>query len=317
MPEPPRVGCDEIVEKENTRDAKHWLDSAMAGNFEAAWRASDRINARPRPSAATIPRHEQRIWNGAALHGRVLIRCYHGLGDTIQFIRYAPLVKARAREVIVWAQPSLLRVLATARGIDGLLPLHDGAPEGDYDVDLEIMELPYIFRTTLATIPSAVPYLSARPFPVDAPARRIGIAWRGGTWDQRRAIPFDHLVPLLDVKGVSWHRLQHPAEADEHHANLRPLDCTTIERTAECIASMDLVITIDGVVAHLAGALGVPVWTLLAYDADWRWMRSRADSPWYPTMRLFRQRRPEDWASVVDEARRHLESREAPLHTGK
>lgn len=141
--------------------------------------------------------------------------------------------------------------------------------------------------------------------------------WRGGTWDQRRVIPFDSLAPLLEMESVSWHRLQYPIEADEHHANLRPLDCTTIERTAEWIASMDLVITIDGVVAHLAGALGVPVWTLLACHADWRWMHSRTDSPWYPTMRLFRQPRPEDWDSVVEEARRRLESREAPLHRRK
>jgi Glycosyltransferase family 9 (heptosyltransferase) len=252
-------------------------------------------------------RHVQRIWNGTDLRGqRVLIRCYHGLGDTIQFIRYAPLLRERARGVVVWAQPQLLPVLATARGVDRLLPLHDGTPEVDYDVDVEIMELPYVFRTTLATIPADVPYLSACRRQLDGMRPNIGVLWRGGGWDERRAIPFDQFARLFDLQGVSWYRLQYPAAADEHHANLRPLDCCRLDHTADYIVSMDLIITVDTMLAHLAGALGAPVWTLLTRDADWRWMRSRSDSPWYPTMRLFRQPRAGDWDSVIDELRDRL-----------
>src|SRR5215204_5516154 len=126
----------------------------LDGRFEEAWRLSDAALAAPGAGDFTKPRHEQRIWTGAPLGARrVLIRCYHGLGDTIQFIRYVPLVKRIAAHVGVWAQPPLLPLLASMRSIDALRPLHDGVVELDFDVDVEVMELPHVFRSTLATLP--------------------------------------------------------------------------------------------------------------------------------------------------------------------
>jgi hypothetical protein len=298
-------------ERANARDAAAWVDRARAGDLDAAWKLSDRIRARRvGPRDGTLPRHFQQIWDGSAFDGRrVLIRCYHGLGDTIQFIRYAALVRARAAEVIVWAQPALLPILATAAGIDRLLPLHDGAPDVGYDLDVEVMELPYAFRSTWATLPAAVPYLAAAPLTLPNAGRpRVGLAWRGGGWNGARSIAFPDLAPLLEMTGISWFSLQADVREGETHDNLRAPDVRTILRTAECMRAMDLVISIDSMAAHLAGALAVPAWTLLPREADWRWMTQRSDSPWYPTMTLLRQRLEGDWTGVVAEVMQRLSS---------
>jgi hypothetical protein len=285
----------------NARDAREWMRLAKRGDLEGAWKASDRIRQRTGGRRDwSQPRHLQQVWGGSYLHGRtVLIRCYHGLGDTIQFIRYAPLVRTIAREVIVWAQRPLLPLLRGLPGVDHFIALHDGAPDVDYDVDIEVMELPYAFRTTLSTIPVRVPYLTADPLPLEARRPRVGIVWRGGEWKSGRSIPFRTLAPLLDLDGVFWCALQVDARGDERHPNLTPVDTTGLVRAAQAMRAMDLVITIDSMTAHLAGALAVPVWTLLTHEADWRWMEHRADTPWYPTMRLFRQPSAGDWESVI------------------
>src|SRR5918996_5382278 len=144
----------------DTHAASMWLQHMYAGDFEAAWQIGDMsLGTRPGTAPNSIPRPDRCIWNGTPLQGaRVLIRCDHGLGDTIQFIRYAPKVRSVASRLIVWCQPALVPLLRTAEGIDELLPLHDGEVEADYDVDVEVMELPYIFRTTLNDLPSCVPY---------------------------------------------------------------------------------------------------------------------------------------------------------------
>jgi len=144
-----------------------WLDAMRRGDFVAAWNISDvLLRMRRVEDQYQLERWRQSIWDGSAVAGkRVLVRCYHGLGDTIQFIRYAPLLKKIAAEVIVWAQPSLLPLLATVQGIDRLLPLHDGTPDVKCDVDVELGELPYVFRTTMETIPAEVPYLFVEPAP--------------------------------------------------------------------------------------------------------------------------------------------------------
>jgi len=286
----------------DARDASEWMRLARSGDLAAAWTVSDRIRARKGGTRDwSLPRHVQQIWEGAPFDGRrILVRCYHGLGDTIQFIRYIPLVRAKARSVTVWAQPALLPLLGTISGIDELLPLHDGVPDIEYDVDIEIMGLPYAFRTTLATIPDVVPYLSADARPLGGHGLRVGIAWRAGDWNSSRSIPFSQLRPLLDVDGASFYSLQLDRTADERHDNLRIVDTDGLVIAAETMAAMDVVISVDSMQAHLAGALGVPVWTLLPFDADWRWMEQRADSPWYPTMRLFRQRSPGTWPQVID-----------------
>ena len=281
-----------------------WEDYMRLGNFEAAWKCSDAdVKARAGKPCWHLPRHYQYIWNGEALDGkRVLIRCYHGLGDTIQFIRFVPLVKKVAIEVIVWAQPKLLPLLATMPGIDQLLPLHDGTPEVAYDVDVELMELPHIFRTTLLTLPQTVPYLQVAPLHL-LPKNNglvVGLVWRAGDWDERRNIPFYALLPLANIPNIQFIILQANAALAGWQTGfgIDVSDKSFMEH-ASIIKGLNVLISVDSMPAHLAGALGVPVWNALQANADWRWMNEREDSPWYPTMRLFRQEKAGDWEGVI------------------
>lgn len=160
-----------------------WTEAMLRGDFEEAWRVSDALMPALRDQDQRVfPRHLQNIWDGSSVVGkRVLVRCYHGLGDTIQFIRYASLLKSVAREVVVWVQPSLIPLLRSAKGIDRMLPLHDGAPEVEYDVDVELNELPYVFRTTVESIPAEVPYLHVEPAPLTSANKiRVGLIWESG-----------------------------------------------------------------------------------------------------------------------------------------
>jgi hypothetical protein len=289
-------------------DAREWLTLAKRGDFASAWQASDRILQRHIADPDfTRPRHFQSVWRGEPLTGkRVLIRCYHGLGDTIQFIRYAPLVRAIAREVVVWAQAPLLPVLRATDGIDRLLPLHDGMPDVEFDVDLEVMELPYIFRSTLETIPRQIPYLTVPSAVLPGRSPRVGIVWRAGDWETQRSMPFELLRPLLDVDRLTWCSLQQGRRSNEAHPGLVDVSTADLYQAAMRVAAMDLVITVDSMPAHLAGAMGTRVWTLLLNDADWRWMEDRDSSPWYPTMRLFRQPRGGGWPDVIEAVRAAL-----------
>jgi hypothetical protein len=279
-----------------------WFNAMRRGDFAAAWKISDAL-LRDRQDQTDLPRWFQSIWDGKSVaNKRVLVRCYHGLGDTIHFIRYAPLLKEIAAEVIVWAQPSLIPLLRSVRGIDRLLPLHDGSPDIEYDVDVELNELPYLFRTTLAAIPADVPYLFVEP--ASLPRKdglRVGLIWQSGNWDNRRSVPFSEIKRLADAPGIEWHILQRDALSAGWDGKLgvisggdNPLDDARVMR------ALDLIISVDTMTAHLAGALGQPTWTLLPFEADWRWMLDRPDSPWYPTMRLFRQREEGKWDTVID-----------------
>lgn len=301
------------METESVDDAAvplgaRWFAHMERGELESAWTVSDAVLA----SHAGIPchhlpRHLQYIWDGSPLDdARVLIRCYHGLGDTIQFIRYAPLVHAVAREVIVWAQPELIPLLESCAGIDRLEPLHDGTPDVPYDADVEIMELPHVFRSTLATLPCEIPYLSAPRAPRQRDGRlAVGLVTRAGGWDERRSIPADLLVPLASLPGVHIQLLHDgPTDASNLFENAHGTD--TVLGTAGLMRALDLIISVDSMPAHLAGALGAPVWTLLRHEADWRWMRDRSDSPWYPTMRLFRQPHEGAWTPVIERVRMAL-----------
>jgi hypothetical protein len=293
-----------MPEEAATPPADPWLHHMRRGNFAAAWQHSDlALAARAGQPCWHWPRHLQYVWDGRPLAGqRVLVRCYHGLGDTIQFIRYMPLLKTLAAEVIVWAQAELLPLLRTVAGIDQLLPLHDGTPEVAYDVDVEIMELPHIFRTTLATIPAFIPYLHVLPHRLQVGNRQlaVGLVWQAGNWDARRSIPFSLLEPLATMLGIRLFILQANAAAAgwREGVGVNPGEYNLYEY-ARIIRGLDLLITVDSMPAHLAGALGVPVWTLLHAEADWRWLLHRQDSPWYPTMRLFRQEWEGEWAGVV------------------
>jgi hypothetical protein len=288
-----------------------WIQQMRRGAFEEAWKITDAdVKARAGNPCWHLPRHFQYIWDGSSLQGkRVLVRCYHGLGDTIQFIRYAPLLKKMAREVIVWAQAALIPLLKTIEGIDQLLPLHDGTPEVKYDADVEIMELPHIFRTTLDTIPAPIPYLhtTAKPLSTDTKGLAVGLVWQGGDWDSQRNIPFHLLHPLFTVPNVSIYILQAHAKAAgwEEGFGIHSGELS-IDACAQAMQTFDLMISVDSMAAHLAGALGVPVWNLLQAEADWRWMKDRDDSPWYPTMRLFRQSQPGDWNGVIERVKMEL-----------
>jgi hypothetical protein len=280
-----------------------WLWHMRGGEMERAWQISDAlVAARGGASSAHLPRHEQPVWDGTPVDGkRVLVRCYHGLGDTLQFIRYAEPLSRVAREVIVWAQPALIPLLRSVRGIHRLLPLHDGAPDAEYNVDVEVMELPHLFRSTLDTIPARVPYIHAPKAKLPGDGNlAVGLVWRAGDWDDRRSVPSPLLVQLGDIGGVTLHILQRGPALDELPPGFGVLSGSDdVLRTASVIRALDLVVTVDSMPAHLVGALGMPVWTLLHSDADWRWMVGHDDSPWYPTMRLFRQDRPGDWEPVI------------------
>ena len=291
-------------------DVDKWIEAMRSGDFAAAWKISDRLLlTRGAEDQFQLPRWRQSIWDGSDVAGkRVLVRCYHGLGDTIHFIRYAALLKKIAAEVIVWVQPSLIPLLRGVDGIDRMLPLHDGSPDVEYDIDLELSELPHLFRTTLESVPAEVPYLFVEPAVLASDGRmRVGLIWKSGDWDERRSVSFSQVKRLAQVPRVEWHILQRESFAAGWDGKLgvisggdNPLDDARVMR------ALDLVISVDTMTAHLAGALGVNTWTLLPSDADWRWMRERSDSPWYPTMRLFRQPAPGRWDLVFDEVIKEL-----------
>ena len=277
------------------------------GDFAAAWELSDAVlRRRAGVPCWHLPRHEQFFWNGGSLAGkRVLVRCYHGLGDTVQFIRYATLLSEIAAEVIVWVQPELEALVRTVQGVDRVLALHDGAPEVEFDADVEIMELPHIFRTTLETVPAGVLSGPGAPGPgaaARAPDLAVGLVWQAGDWDHRRSVPVTLAARLAAVPGVAIHVLQRGNALGDWPPSVGILSGSDdVLEAARVMRALDLVISIDSLPAHLAGALGVPVWTLLQAEADWRWLEGRTDTPWYPTMRLFRQDRdhPGAWEPVV------------------
>ena len=288
-----------------------WMQHMRAGDFARAWEVSDEVlRRRVGGSCCHLPRHFQWVWNGEPLAGRrVLIRCYHGLGDTIQFIRYAPLVRQIASRVIVWAQPALIPLLRTADDVEELLPLHEGEPEVDFDVDVESMELAHIFRSTVDTLPRDVPYLRVPPAEHRKDGNlQVGLVWKCGDWAPERSIPIELLLPIAEVPRVTLHILQRGSALTDRPPSFGVVSGSDdILAAASVIAGLDLLISIDSMPAHLAGALGVRTWTLLQAQSDWRWMDGRKDTPWYPTMRLFRQDDAEGWpgliARVVEELR--------------
>lgn len=292
-----------------------WVEAMRRADFTSAWRISDKVlqeRTRSGADCSALPRNMQFIWSGVPLAGRrVFVRCYHGLGDTLQFVRLLAIPRLRATETILWVQPCLLKLLQTTRGIDRLLPLHEGEPNVDYDVDIELMELPHALQLQPTELARRMPYIY-----VSAPARspsphlRIGICWRTGDWRPERSIPPELLHPWSSLRHVRWFSLQFPPAPCPLPAV--PIACRDLVEMAVRMQLLDLVITVDTMTAHLAGALGLPVWLLLDYDPDWRWMTERDDTPWYPTMRLFRQRAPGDWMGVIETVRTALDKRIIP-----
>jgi len=282
--------------------------------YEARWRFRE-VHRRPRS-------FKQPRWDGEELHGeRVLLYAEQGLGDTIQFCRYAALVAARGGFPVLQVQPAaerLMRSLAVVHA--GLAETAMMDAEGlAFDFECPLMSLPAVFGTTVETVPWTGAYLGADEDLVREkvmqlsswrPGPRVGMAWAGNPKykaDAVRSIKLKTLLPLLRAVNANWISLQ-KGEAAEQIASLpddvRVLDGSSNERdlaeTAALIATLDLVITTDTCIAHLAGAMGKPVWILLPKLADWRWMEEMERTPWYPTARLFRQRAAGDWADVVE-----------------
>jgi Flp pilus assembly protein TadD/glycosyltransferase involved in cell wall biosynthesis len=267
-------------------------------------------------------------WNGDPLAGRtLLLYAEQGLGDTLQFIRYVSLLAEQGR-VIVECQKSLLRLLKT---IPSITVVAQGELLPAFDLHAPLLSLPRLLRTTLATIPAAVPYLQlpAEYFPPQLPVPsgtqlKIGIAWAGdpkNPINRRRSCPLNQFLTLLEIPGVTLYSLQKGAAAADlaqiQHDNLIDLgeQLQDFADTAAVVQQLDLVVTIDTALAHLAGALGHQVWVVLPFAPDWRWLLHRTDCPWYPTMRLFCQPRSGDWHSVFTQIREQISKLHSRSHS--
>ncbi|HEY8750745.1 MAG TPA: tetratricopeptide repeat protein, partial [Tepidisphaeraceae bacterium] len=287
----------------------------LAGDFARGWplyEARWKVAGRSANRGLTQP-----MWDGGDLNGRsILLHAEQGLGDTIQFIRYVPAVRAKgARQVKVLCPPVLARLLEGQLGID--LVVSDESALPPFDVHFPLVSLPRILGTNLETILAPVPYLSADPARVEfwrrrlnmlTPARNVGLVWAGSAShlnDHNRSIPLAKMGPLAQP-GIRFISLQigEPAlQARLPIPGMGLVDWTDelddLAQTAALIVNLDLVITVDTAVAHLAGALSKRVWLMLPAAPDWRWMWGRSDSPWYPTMKLFRQPSRGDWPTVI------------------
>jgi tetratricopeptide (TPR) repeat protein len=289
----------------------------MQGQWEQGWRDYEwrwRIKSFA-PDGAGLP-----PWDGRPLNGRtILLHAEQGVGDTIQFIRFAPLVKERGGRVIVECAPALVSLLANAAGIERLIPRGTALPP--FDVHVPLMTLPALLGTRLATVPAEVPYLAVDPDRVARwrevladmpPGLRVGVVWQGNPEhrnDRRRSVPLTQLEPLARVPGVRLISLQVGTGAEQLSAvgQRWPItdlgnrfDRSSFADAAAVLCGLDLLVSVDTALVHLAGALGRPVWVALPFAADWRWLREREDSPWYPTARLFRQGQAGQWTEVVD-----------------
>lgn len=274
------------------------------------------------PLAPVKPVLAQPLWDGTPLAGkRILLHAEQGFGDSIQFARFIPLVGALGGRVIVAAPPELKRLLKSLSGIETIIAR--GEPIPSFEVHCPFMTLPLLLRTSIDSLPNNVPYLRAesslaqnwrgRVLSAAAGRAAVGVAWTGNAsyiYNRRRCTAQDQLLsPLLDCDRICGFSLQKSPAADAPHDS-RLIDWTRdlhdFADTAAIIDALDLTITVDTAVAHLAGAMGKPVWVLLDAAPDWRWMRERSDSPWYPTMRIFRQRKGGDWKGLISHVAEEL-----------
>ena len=254
-------------------------------------------------------------WRGESFAGKtLLLRWEQGLGDVIMFGRYAPLVKARGGKVLLEVFDSLVELMATCPGVDEVIKHGDPIPP--FDIQLPLLSLPRIFQTTLDSIPADIPYLSVpdrvphregidRILAATAGYTRVGLVWAGNPkhkQDVKRSIPPALLRPL-EALPVAWHSFQVGSLDEMPFPRIIPMGPVikgSFADTAHALSAMDLVITVDTSIAHLAGALGLPTFVLVANPPDWRWMMDRDDSPWYPTMRIYRQQEIGNWTPVIE-----------------
>jgi tetratricopeptide (TPR) repeat protein len=294
----------------------------LKGDFERGWPEYEwRWKLRgTAPRDGRSPR-----WDGSPLGGRaILLQAEQGLGDTIHYVRYAALVAGRGGRVVLECPPRLCELLRSAPGVDRVISCQDPLPLCAAHAPLA--SLPGLFRTTLETIPNQVPYLHVASQRVEAARRRIGeqagrrkvgLVWAGSPWnknDRNRSIRLAELAPLAGLAGTAWFSLQRGPQAAELWSAPQGLTLTNLEKdrgdltdTAAAILCLDLVIAVDTMIAHLAGALARPVWVLQPFAPDYRWLLHREDSPWYPTMRLFRQPAPGQWQPVIERIVKELQ----------
>jgi pentatricopeptide repeat protein len=275
----------------------------------------------------------QPLWNASDLDGKTILLHHEddGFGDIIHYIRYAPLVSKKGVRVIFACTKPLLKLLQNVSGIEQLVETKSELP--NFDVYVPLLSLPYYLGTTLETIPATIPYITVPKFEQPLLPQKfsgtnfkIGIVWSSGhrerigsTTSIYRDCPLSLFLSLLSITEVSLYSLQvgkWASEVNEFKHESRLYDLTPqikdFADTAALISQLDLIISVDTAVVHLAGAMGLPVWNLLSFDADWRWLQDRNDSPWYPTMRLFRQRQYGDWTSIFEQVipalKQHLAS---------
>ncbi len=283
--------------------------------YESRWE-TDRL----RPKKKDFP---QPAWDGSPPRGKtVLLYIEQGIGDTFQFVRYAKWVAGLGAKVVLECQPGLEALLAPAAGVGAVCAQGEALPA--FDLHASLMSLPLLHGTTRETIPAEVPYLRPPPDPPavcgrisEVPGFKVGLVWAGNPThanDRNRSIALGRLAPLLDAEGVRFFGLQ----AGERSGEIARLglgdriedlsgELKNFSATASVLERLDLLVSVDTAPAHLAGAMGRPVWTLLPFVPDWRWMQEGEDSPWYPTMRLFRQRRLGDWEETVGRVKKELE----------
>ncbi len=296
------------------------LSLLAIGDFAAGW---PEYEWRWQATDATEPVLPQPRWTGSPMSGRrILLRCEQGLGDALQFVRYADLVKQRGGQVIVECQHSLASLLSTCPGVDEIAITGESLPA--FDLHVPLLSLPGIFRTTLEDIPANVPYLRPDETLVEMWRQelssdkgfKVAIAWQGNPvhkGDRWRSIPLAHFAGIAAMRGVSLYSIQMGVGRDQLDAfsarwPIKDLGDRVgdFHNTAAILRNFDLVISCDSAPAHLAGALGLNVWVALASAPDWRWLVDRTDSPWYPTMRLFRQSEQAHWEGVFQSIEEEL-----------
>jgi tetratricopeptide (TPR) repeat protein len=300
------------------------IELLRAGHLREGWQ---RYEARMHSLLGTKLRRDfvQPQWRGEPIEGRtILLHAEQGIGDTVQFVRYAPLIAARGANVVLEVHAGLRSIMASLAGVASLIERGESLPE--FDVHCPLLSLPLAFDTDLDSIPADVPYLSAPTIHVQAwrarlgvrRGKRVGVVFSGNPAhpdDARRSIPLVQFARVLAPHADrEFHILQNDIRPGDRfalellpHARDHSDAIANFADTAALVTLMDVVISVDTSVAHLAGALGWPVWTLLPFKPDWRWLTERDDSPWYPTMWLFRQPRAGDWESVLDDVARRLD----------
>jgi len=296
--------------------AAHWnlaLNLLLQGRYQEGW---PEYEWRWRKPDFTSPcRHtDAPLWNGSQLDGStILLHAEQGFGDAIQFVRYAPLVAACGGDVVLECHPQLVSLFQGVEGVRAVIPF--GSPLPSFAFQAPLLSIPRIFGTTLQSIPSRSPYISISDayrrkwerLTPSSQALRIGVAWAGKKFpDPLRSCRLSDIAPLADVPNLLFYSLQ-MGEGSEQAVlppdGMRLVDLTgeiyDFADTAALIEQMDLVISIDTAVAHLAGAIGKPTFLMLPTAPDWRWLLERSDSPWYPTMMIFRQKLPGEWGDAV------------------